>query len=161
MAAVAESAPTTRWRDEPRMAKTAIGSSSVYRPVTTGIPAIFAYPRATGMLTAARVTPASTSPATSDRRTGSNPPITGGARSRARRERIRESGTVTSACLPGGCALRNHLASSNLCSDVAGFFGVLLGLDYGVRPPIAGVTLPLSTVLSVLTLSVLIVLLPR
>jgi hypothetical protein len=45
MAAVAESAPTTRWRDEPRMAKTAIGSSSVYSPVTTGIPAIFAYPR--------------------------------------------------------------------------------------------------------------------
>jgi len=43
------------------MANTAIGSSSVYRPVTTGIPAIFAYPRATGMLTAARVTPASTS----------------------------------------------------------------------------------------------------
>jgi hypothetical protein len=38
---------------------------------------------------------------------------------------------------------------------------VLLGLDYGVRPPLAGVTLLLSTVLSGLTLSVLIVLLPR
>ena len=63
MAAVAESAPTTRWRDEPRMANAAIGSSSVYRPVTTGIPAIFAYPRATGMLTAASVMPASTSAA--------------------------------------------------------------------------------------------------
>ncbi len=56
---MAESAPTTRCREEPRTAKTATGSSSVYRPVTTGIPAIFAYPRATGMLTAARVMPAS------------------------------------------------------------------------------------------------------
>ena len=46
-----------------RMAKTAIGSSSVYSPVTTGIPAIFAYPKDTGMLTAARVIPASTSAA--------------------------------------------------------------------------------------------------
>ena len=116
MAAVAESAQTTRWRDEPKTAKTAIGSSSVYRPVTTGIPAIFAYPKATGMLTAASVMPASTSAATSGRRTGSSPPITGGARSRARRERTRESGTVTSACLPGGSALGNHLAAGNLCS---------------------------------------------
>ena len=63
MAAVAESAPTTKWREEPRMAKTAIGNSSVYKPVTTGIPAIFAYPRATGMLTAAKVIPATTSAA--------------------------------------------------------------------------------------------------
>ena len=104
MAAVAESAPTTRWRDEPRMAKTAIGNSSVYRPVTTGIPAIFAYPRDTGMLTAARVTPATTSAVTLDRRTGSSPPITGSARSRARAERPPESGTITSAAalvMPG------------------------------------------------------------
>src|SRR5262249_62225275 len=42
MAAVAESAATTRCRDEPRTAKTAIGSSNVYRPVTSGIPAILA-----------------------------------------------------------------------------------------------------------------------
>ncbi len=42
MAAVAESAATTRWRDEPRTANTAIGSSNVYKPVTSGIPAIFA-----------------------------------------------------------------------------------------------------------------------
>ena len=40
MAAVAESAATTRWRDAPSTANRAIGSSSVYRPVTTGIPAI-------------------------------------------------------------------------------------------------------------------------
>ena len=40
IAAVAESAPTTRWRDEPNSAKTGIGSRSVYRPVITGIPAI-------------------------------------------------------------------------------------------------------------------------
>jgi hypothetical protein len=116
MAAVAESAPTARWRDEPRMAKTAIGSSSVYSPVTTGIPAIFAYPRDTGMLTAAKVKPAATSVMMLDRRTGSSPPITGSAPRRARRERIRESGTVTSACFPGGSALGNHLAASNLCS---------------------------------------------
>ena len=42
IAAVAESAATTRWRDDPRTANTAIGRSMVYKPVTTGIPAIFA-----------------------------------------------------------------------------------------------------------------------
>ena len=42
MAAVAESAATTRWRDEPRTAYAAIGSSIVYKPVTRGIPAILA-----------------------------------------------------------------------------------------------------------------------
>ena len=83
----------------------------MYSPVTTGIPAIFAYPKDTGMLTAARVIPASTSAATSDRRTGSSPPITGTACSRARRERTRDSGTVTSACLPGSSAPGNHLAA--------------------------------------------------
>ena len=41
IAAVAESAPTTRWRDEPRMAKAMIGRRIVYRPVMTGMPAIF------------------------------------------------------------------------------------------------------------------------
>ena len=40
MAAVAESAATTRWREAPNTANRAIGSSSVYSPVTTGIPAI-------------------------------------------------------------------------------------------------------------------------
>ena len=40
MAAVAESAPTTRCREEPSRAKTAIGMRIVYRPVMTGIPAI-------------------------------------------------------------------------------------------------------------------------
>ena len=40
IAAVAESAPTTRWREEPSTAKTAIGMRIVYRPVMTGIPAI-------------------------------------------------------------------------------------------------------------------------
>ena len=40
IAAVAESAPTTRWRDEPSSANTAIGMRIVYRPVITGIPAI-------------------------------------------------------------------------------------------------------------------------
>ena len=43
----------------------------------------------------------------------------------------------------------------------AGFFGVLLGLGYGVRPPVAGTTLLLSTVGSVVTLSVLVALFPR
>jgi len=42
MTAVAESAATTRWRDEPRTAYTAIGRSIVYKPVTRGIPAILA-----------------------------------------------------------------------------------------------------------------------
>jgi len=40
MAAVAESAATTRCLEEPRTAKTAIGSTIVYRPVASGIPAI-------------------------------------------------------------------------------------------------------------------------
>ena len=40
MAAVAESAPTTRWRDDPRTANATTGRSSVYRPVMTGVPAI-------------------------------------------------------------------------------------------------------------------------
>ena len=42
IAAVAESAATTRCRDEPRTAKAAIGRSIVYSPVTSGIPAILA-----------------------------------------------------------------------------------------------------------------------
>jgi hypothetical protein len=40
IAAVAESAPTTRCRDDPNRAKARIGSRMVYRPVMTGIPAI-------------------------------------------------------------------------------------------------------------------------
>lgn len=41
MAAVAESAPTTRWRDEPNRAYRIIGMRIVYRPVMTGVPEIF------------------------------------------------------------------------------------------------------------------------
>ena len=41
-AAVAESAPTTRCRDEPKNANTMQGSTRVYKPVTTGMPAIVA-----------------------------------------------------------------------------------------------------------------------
>ena len=41
MAAVAESAPTTRWREEPSSAKARMGNRIVYNPVTTGVPAIF------------------------------------------------------------------------------------------------------------------------
>ena len=41
-AAVAESAPTTRCRDEPSNANTTHGSTRVYKPVTTGMPAIVA-----------------------------------------------------------------------------------------------------------------------
>jgi hypothetical protein len=40
IAAVAESAPTTRWREDPNTAKAAIGNKMVYRPVIGGIPAI-------------------------------------------------------------------------------------------------------------------------
>ena len=43
----------------------------------------------------------------------------------------------------------------------AGFFGVLLGIGYGVRPPVAGATLLLLTVGSVVTLSVIIAIFPR
>jgi hypothetical protein len=77
MAAVAESAATTRWRDEPRTANTAIGRSMVYKPVTSGIPAILAYPRTSGMPRAANVRPASASAGVRDRSTGTTPRITG------------------------------------------------------------------------------------
>ena len=40
MAAVAESAATTMWRDAPKAAKAATGSSAVYSPVTSGMPAM-------------------------------------------------------------------------------------------------------------------------
>ena len=40
--AVAESAPTTRWREEPKIANRKSGTTMVYSPVTTGIPAIVA-----------------------------------------------------------------------------------------------------------------------
>jgi len=41
IAAVTESALTTRCRDEPKTAKTATGKKSVHSPVITGVPMIF------------------------------------------------------------------------------------------------------------------------
>ena len=61
-AAVAESAPTTSCREEPIRANISAGSSAQYRPVWIGRPAIFAYPRLSGIAIAATVTPAITSP---------------------------------------------------------------------------------------------------
>ena len=75
-AAVAESAPTTRWRDDPNIANTNRGSTIVYMPVTTGMPAIVAYPMTSGMASAARVTPASTSAGNRDRSSGNSPSST-------------------------------------------------------------------------------------
>jgi hypothetical protein len=95
MTAVAESAATTRWRDDPRTAYTAIGSSIVYRPVTTGIPAIFAYPRTSGMPKAANVRPAKTSAGIWDRSMGNSPRIGGSARSHPRWRPPGESGNVS------------------------------------------------------------------
>ena len=40
MAAVAESAPTTKCREEPNRANSTVGMSIVYRPVMTGVPEI-------------------------------------------------------------------------------------------------------------------------
>ena len=40
MAAVPESALTTRWRDEPNRANSRTGKNSVERPVITGVPMI-------------------------------------------------------------------------------------------------------------------------
>lgn len=42
----------------------------------------------------------------------------------------------------------------------SGFFGILLGLRYGAKPPSAGTTLLLSTLLSAIALSILIAFLP-
>jgi hypothetical protein len=61
IAAVAESAPTTRSRDEPNSAKTMVGKMTLYRPVTTGVWEIEVYPMHSGIAIAARVTPATTS----------------------------------------------------------------------------------------------------
>ena len=73
IAAVAGSAPTTRWRDDPKKANTARGMRMVYSPVTTGMPAIFAYPITSGMASAARVIPAIISKGTWDLLTGRIP----------------------------------------------------------------------------------------
>ena len=80
IAAVAESAPTTRWRDDPRHANTAIGIKIVYRPVTTGMPAIFVYPMTSGIPSAARVMPATIAGFSSDRSIGNTPSSTGSRR---------------------------------------------------------------------------------
>jgi hypothetical protein len=40
IAAVAESAATTRCRDDPKTANATSGNSNVYKPVTTGVPAM-------------------------------------------------------------------------------------------------------------------------
>jgi hypothetical protein len=61
MAAVAESAPTTSSRDEPSSANTIVGKMTLYKPVTTGVWEIDVYPIHSGIATAARVTPATTS----------------------------------------------------------------------------------------------------
>ena len=49
----------------------------MYRPVTSGIPAILAYPRTSGTPSAASVTPASASGQTRERSSGSTPRSTG------------------------------------------------------------------------------------
>ena len=61
IAAVAESAPTTRCRDDPNKANNAMGIRMVYRPVTTGVPAILVYPMTSGIARQAKVTPANIS----------------------------------------------------------------------------------------------------
>jgi hypothetical protein len=58
MAAVAESATTTRCREEPNRANSAVGISMVWRPVITGVPEIFVWPITSGMAMAASVIPA-------------------------------------------------------------------------------------------------------
>ena len=112
MAAVAESAATTRWRDEPRTANTAIGRSIVYKPVTSGIPAIFAYPSTSGTPRAASVRPASISMGTRDRSMGSTPCRTGWARSHPRQRSPREAGIISPPPGPGrSSGLVHHLAT--------------------------------------------------
>jgi hypothetical protein len=80
MAAVAESAPTTRCFEDPRTAKRASGRSSVYSPVTTGMPAMVEYPITSGMPMAARVTPAKMSTGIRRGASGSIPSSTGSGR---------------------------------------------------------------------------------
>ena len=72
-AAVAESAPTTRWREEPNTANANTGKTIVYRPVITGMPAMVEYPMTSGMANAANVTPATNSTGMRARSMGSRP----------------------------------------------------------------------------------------
>jgi hypothetical protein len=74
IAAVAESAPTMRWRDEQKMVKTTMGIKIVYIPVIIGIPAILAYPITSGMNIAAITMPAMISGMNRDRSSGNKPP---------------------------------------------------------------------------------------
>ncbi|SBT09266.1 hypothetical protein ACCAA_680003 [Candidatus Accumulibacter aalborgensis] len=76
-AAVAESAPTARCRDDPKMANRLIGMRMVYKPVITGVPMILVYPIVPGMASAASVKPAMMSRPSPDRSTGRTPWKTG------------------------------------------------------------------------------------
>ena len=58
IAAVAESALTTRCREDPKTANTTIGRNIVYSPVITGVPMILVYPITSGIPSAASVMPA-------------------------------------------------------------------------------------------------------
>ena len=73
MAAVAESAPTMRCREEQKITKTIIGIKIVYIPVIIGIPAILAYPITSGMNIAAITIPAMISGTTIERSIGKIP----------------------------------------------------------------------------------------
>jgi len=72
-AAVAESAPTTRCREEPIRAYKAIGTRIVKSPVITGVPAILVYPITSGIARVASVTPARMSLGISALRKGRSP----------------------------------------------------------------------------------------
>ncbi len=130
MTAVAESAPTTIWRDEPRTANTAIGSSIEYRPVTTGIPAIFAYPRTSGMSSAASVMPASTSAGTLGPVDGQQPPA-----SRAAPAAIPADGHRAKPApshprpFPCNSGCVNHPSGRVFSSQVSGSRTVLAGMS--------------------------------
>lgn len=61
MAAVAESAATTKCLEEPNTPNANKGNKTVYKPATEGMPAIRAYPNTCGMVIEAREKPATPS----------------------------------------------------------------------------------------------------
>jgi len=78
IAAVAESAATTKWRDEPKTANPTSGSSSVIESVTTGMPEC-GIARTCGKLIDARFTPAGNRAAPGGDRMAADPKIASAA----------------------------------------------------------------------------------
>lgn len=68
---------------------------------------------------------------------------------------------VWGLCLLFGLSALTTVEAVLLTAIPSGFFGLVFGSNYGVRPRVAGSTVVLSTVASIVSLSVVIALLPK